>query len=837
LTGLATDPPALISIVVPVFNEQATVAAVVARLLEIDLPAPREIIVVNDGSSDGTRSVLDGLPLTPSVTIVHSDRNRGKGHALRAGFARARGTVIAIQDADLELDPAQLASLVGPILDGKSDVIYGSRFLASRPVAPWMTIVANRALTALTNLVFGSSITDMETCYKIMRADVVRRLELTADRFDIEPEITARLLRAGFRIDERPVTFTPRSRAAGKKIGWRDAVAAVHVLLRLRPAGAFASRALLLLFVAAVLAASGIAAIGGFAITLGGLRLRAHDPLVPAVAALLLLVLAFARGRDPLQRACVWWWTILGQAAAPIACTLALMVMAAGWTWGTHVAGGSDSYCYLNEAELLASGRVRQLQPIAADVPWPGAAWVFVPAGHAPAPAPPGAVVPICPAGYPLMMAATRTIAGRSGMFAVVPVLGGLAVWFVFVIGRRLGGALAGVAAALLLAASPVFLYQVVQPMSDVPALALWLAALVFAWRAIEHPGARRFALSGAVAGAAVLVRPNLVPLAGVIMLWIFAASRGTTRARVRDAVVFGLALVPFALAVMAVQNAMYGGPLKSGYGQLGALFTLDHVLPNLARYPRWMLETETPFIALALLAPWLCGSGPARSRAPWALLAFAAATLVCYLPYVVFDAWWYLRFLLPGLAVILALSAAVFVRLVERLRPALRAPLFAAAIGALVVFYLAVAADRQVFDLHRLERRYRTGGEYVASHLPPNAAVLTVRQSGSVRYYSARPTAVWADLDPDSLDLALEFLRSRHYHPYLLFETGEEPAFRARFGGKSAIGRLEWPPIAEIDRDVRIYDPADYAPFMRGGVVRTDRVWTKRQPGSSASE
>jgi hypothetical protein len=301
VTAPSHDRPALISIIVPVFNEQATVAAVISRLLAIDLPAPREIIVVNDGSSDGTRAVLDALPELPFVTVVHSGRNHGKGHAIRQGFARARGTVLAIQDADLELDPAQLASLVAPILDGSSDVVYGSRFLTSRPAAPRTTIAANRVLTALTNLVFGSSITDMETCYKIMRADVVRRLELTADRFDIEPEITARLLRAGYRIDERPVTFTPRSRAAGKKIGWRDAVSAVRVLLQLRPAGAFLTRFLLLLTFGALLAAVGIAVTGGFTIYPGGFRIRAHSPVFPVIIAAGLVAMALAQGRTRLD--------------------------------------------------------------------------------------------------------------------------------------------------------------------------------------------------------------------------------------------------------------------------------------------------------------------------------------------------------------------------------------------------------------------------------------------------------------------------------------------------------------------------------------------------------
>jgi glycosyltransferase involved in cell wall biosynthesis len=217
-----------------VFNEGATVGGVVERLLAIELPAEREIIVVNDGSSDGTRAVLDRLQGTPRLQILHGERNRGKGHAIRLGLDAARGTVIAIQDADLELDPAQIGGLVRPVLDGEADVVYGSRFLDGASRAPRLTFLANRALTALTNLLYGSSITDMETCYKVMRTSVARGLGLTADRFDIEPEITARLLNSGHRIVERPVQFTPRSRAAGKKIGWRDGVAAVRVLFRHR---------------------------------------------------------------------------------------------------------------------------------------------------------------------------------------------------------------------------------------------------------------------------------------------------------------------------------------------------------------------------------------------------------------------------------------------------------------------------------------------------------------------------------------------------------------------------------------------------------------------------
>ena len=178
--------------------------------------------------------MLDGLEGTDRLRILHADRNRGKGHAIRLGLAQPRGDVIAIQDADLELDPAQLAALVAPILDGEADVVYGSRFLAGAPRrAARSRCSATASLTRLTNVLFGSSITDMETCYKIMRTSVARSLALTADRFDIEPEITARLLTAGHRIVERPVTFTAaiassrqEDRLARRCLGCASAVAA-----------------------------------------------------------------------------------------------------------------------------------------------------------------------------------------------------------------------------------------------------------------------------------------------------------------------------------------------------------------------------------------------------------------------------------------------------------------------------------------------------------------------------------------------------------------------------------------------------------------------------------
>lgn len=229
----------LISIVVPVYNEESTIGTVVERLLTMPLPAAREIIVVNDGSRDGTKAALDALDgRSPALTVVHVQVNRGKGHAVRVGFGRATGTVTAIQDADLELDPGQLADLVAPILAGECDVVYGSRFLEGAGKASGIGLAGNKLLTGITNAIYRTSLTDMETCYKVMRTEIARSLRLEANRFDIEPEITAQLILRGHRIVERPVRFSPRDKAAGKKIRWHDGFDAIRVLVGQRLRGA-----------------------------------------------------------------------------------------------------------------------------------------------------------------------------------------------------------------------------------------------------------------------------------------------------------------------------------------------------------------------------------------------------------------------------------------------------------------------------------------------------------------------------------------------------------------------------------------------------------------------
>lgn len=224
-----------LSIVIPVFNEEKTVARLVEQVRAVDLgDIEKEIIIVDDGSSDGTGAALARFEGVSGLRIHRSPVNLGKGASVRIGFAQASGDIVTIQDADLELDPAEYRRLVRPIVDGQADVVYGSRFLEGGRRGRWSFYLANRALASLTNALYGAHLTDIETCYKLFRRDVLPSLQLRAARFEIEPEVTAQVLRHGYRIVELPIGYTPRGHDEGKKISWKDGFVAVYTLLQQR---------------------------------------------------------------------------------------------------------------------------------------------------------------------------------------------------------------------------------------------------------------------------------------------------------------------------------------------------------------------------------------------------------------------------------------------------------------------------------------------------------------------------------------------------------------------------------------------------------------------------
>ena len=220
-----------LSVVVPVYNEARTVEQLLHKVREV--PLQLEVIVVDDGSTDGTRDILPRLEGTLIDTLVLHETNRGKGAALRTGFQHATGDVVVVQDADMEYNPREFTILLQPILAGKADAVYGSRFLGGphRVLFFWHS-VGNRVLTLLSNMFTDVNLTDMETCYKMVRRELLHTLPLSANRFGIEPELTARLAQARAKIYELPISYDGRSYEEGKKIGWKDGVSALWCIVR-----------------------------------------------------------------------------------------------------------------------------------------------------------------------------------------------------------------------------------------------------------------------------------------------------------------------------------------------------------------------------------------------------------------------------------------------------------------------------------------------------------------------------------------------------------------------------------------------------------------------------
>ena len=596
-----------------------------------------------------------------------------------------------------------------------------------------------------------------------------------------------------------------------------------------------ASRAFAIIaFISAVWAIAVILT-GGVALDSGVLRLSSRTPRNPsilsALSGLVAWMLASPRQRHRWISATVGVarhaaatflrLTDLPRHSAPVVGAIAAVgILWVGLAKGTHIAGGADSYGYTSQADLWSHATLRVDQPLMDHLSSVFARSALAPLGYRPALQGP-AIVPVYGAGLPIVMAAFQLIAGRSAVFYVVPVMGALAVWATYMMGSRLAGGAVGAIGAVLLATSPVFLYQVVQPMSDVPVTAWW--ALTLALLMVNRRGASLAA--GLYAGLAIVTRANLAPLLAVIaafLIWERTSSRKPSTRGAGRGLAFAAGALPGCLIVVALNQYWYGSPLDNGYGRFSYLYEWANLWPNLMRYPRWLLDAETPLVLLAAVAPFLLPSGvaadevavhrPNRRAVALMWLAFSIVVFVSYAFYAPFDVWWYLRFLLPALPPLCVLVAVAVSTLATQLAGRGRV-LVGAFVVALAAWHgVAYARNRSAFDLREGERKYVAVGQYIAARLPEHAIFLAIQHGGSARYYSGRLTIRYDRVDGEGLDLALDELVRLGYHPYFLLDADEEPDFRARFAAHSPLGALDWVPVARLRQDPgsRIYDPSD---------------------------
>lgn len=492
-------------------------------------------------------------------------------------------------------------------------------------------------------------------------------------------------------------------------------------------------------------------------------------------------------------------------AAVAVAAAIALGVFAA--VRGTWAVGGSDSSCYGLMADAFAHGRLQPASPLAIEAPWPNAPTTFAPGGFRPG-LEPGTAMPICAPGMSVLMAPLDVLFGRDAIFWLTPIAAAGLVLAAYQLATALAGPMAGAAAALLTATSPIVLYQAVQPMNDIVTAALWLGAFA----AVGRPF-----VCGVLIGVAILVRPNLAPLA-VVPAAMSLVEYGLNRSTWRSLGVMVAASLPGAVVLLALNRALYGGMLSSGYGAASALFSASHLSTNLQNYGRAAFQTQHIVPAMGLLAPLVL-----TGRKRWSglvLAAGAAINVAIYLLYEPFPEWWYLRFLIPALVVLFVLASAGMAEVLNRASMRGVLPIIAFIIG---LWCLREAGQRQVLRLQAMEGRYRAAGAVVRNELPANAVLITEWQSGSVRFHAGKEVVLWESFDPAWLDRGIAWLRSKGYRPYLMFERREERDFRDRFGESSAIGRLDWPPRFDLNRQVRIYDPSDRARFLAGESYITD--------------
>ena len=545
-----------------------------------------------------------------------------------------------------------------------------------------------------------------------------------------------------------------------------------------------------------------LAVSGGFRTTVGGFRISARSPLAASIAALIAGAawVALARRDRAIAADLEGMWHAIERHSSRLIGVVALIAAIVASTFATRSAAGADASGYLSQSAMW-----RIVQPA---IYFEGLAqefelldgWITTPLGWRPLAQGEyvaGAQVPTYPPGLPLLMTVPHAVAGIKGATAVVIASAPVAVWAT---GMLAGGA-AGILAAALLAFSPVFLYQSFQPMSDVPVTAAWIMSFLL----VE----RRSTWAGIACAIAVLVRPNLAPLALIPLL--------VTKSKIGFA-------IPVAIAagfLAVVQLMWYGSPLRSGYGTADELFAWANIGPNALRYLNWLMATA-PVLLLALFGFWR--TSQAASRKPQALGLFAVLVIVSYLMYAVFDDWAYLRFLLPAMAVFAVFAAIELVAWIERWPLAVRVLLFFTLILGVTAYSLIVARTFDTFKLADQLRRVEQAAAFIDRSSPRNAVLIAGEQSGSMRYYTGRSILRWEAATADQLSKAITTLAQRPM--YVALDAWENEPFLAKFKDVPAVA-LDWPPLVEAGTShrTRVWNLADRDRFLKGEHIETIRV------------
>jgi hypothetical protein len=546
-------------------------------------------------------------------------------------------------------------------------------------------------------------------------------------------------------------------------------------------------RSILAFACVALIWAAVVAVTGGFVIDTAWLRLSSRDPLRPLVAGVALLLLYGLRFRGE-------WRTdtaLLARVPWPMTCAFlaAGTTLTAGLALTTTIAGGPDASGFVSQAALFAAGRLTRPMPEwAARAPWNDPPSTASPVGYRPSSRTEG-LAPTYPPGLSIVMAVAHIVGGPSAVFVVVPIMGAIAVWATFLLGSHTAGRWEGAIASVLLALSPTFLTMLLQPMSDVPAMACWVLALLAAVR-------RRPAAAGLAVALALLIRPNLAPAAIVPAALLLAGAQ-----RMHHAVVFACTVAPGAAIVAGLNWHYYGSPLQTGYGPLAQYYAIDHVMPNAMQYGRWLVTTQTPFIALWLLMPFVRRSAPDRGRLLAVTMVFPVVIVAQYLPYLIFHPfeWWYLRFLLPAYPAIFIGLAAVVVTVAQRMRPRALAPALPILIVAVIGWHgWTVAAQAEMLGRKRGDQRYARAVAFV-ERLPRDAVIVSLSHSGTISHYTGRDVLRFEALDGSSLDRAVAHLAGLGKPTYFVGDPFEVEMLREQFRGSTTLDALQSGPLADL--------------------------------------